>query len=106
MPWLRTLITAIVIVGIAIAAYAYLGNPGPRERDRIVHPAGYSIVKPNGWIAKFVIQPDNGNTRDAIMLGPENWKGLAPSMWVKRLSVTPDSQSLLDAHFVEGSFMG
>jgi hypothetical protein len=111
LPWysprsgvLRLLVPMLVIAIIAGWIYWSTSN-APRESDRVTHPAGYSIVKPRGWVAKMQVKPSE-SCRDAIVLEPEKWISLEPSIWVKRLISPPDMQKLLDSGFVEGEFQG
>ena len=96
------ILVAVALVGWIV--WRATGSGGPREADRVVHPGGYSLIKPSEWIAKVAVKPNAQNTRDSIELEPDKWIGLAPSMWVKRFSQPPDLEKLRAEGFGDGTF--
>ncbi len=101
--FVRVGIVLIVIIAIALGTRALM-DQGPRESDRVRHPAGYSIVAPHGWSPDVVVQSKDPAVRDSITLSPDNWHGVAPYMWVKRLSERPDIAKLSATGFEKGMF--
>src|SRR3954454_6331381 len=89
---IRILIVAVVVGGVGWLLVSSTFSK-PDERNRVVHPTGYSIVHPKDWSPHIAIQPQ-GNALDGITLNPDDWKGLAPSMWVHRLNSPPDPKDL------------
>ena len=111
LPWysprsgvFRIVVPALLIAAFAGWIYSSMSN-APRESDRVTHPAGYSIIKPRGWVARVQVKP-NETVRDSIVLVPEKWLSLEPSIWVKRYLWPPAVQKLLDSGYVEGDFQG
>jgi hypothetical protein len=98
------LVLALAVV--TAGAWYFFRSGGPQERDRVVHPAGYSVVKPRGWIAKIAVRPDAAGVRDSITLEPERWIGLSPSIWVRRLATSPDVQTLQSEGYIRADFPG
>jgi hypothetical protein len=111
LPWYspRSWVWRLLVPALALGALAgwvwWNTAGGPREADRVQHPAGYSIVKPRGWLARMQVKP-NDTARDAITLIPEKWISLEPTIWAKRLLSPPDFEKLHDTGYVEGEFQG
>jgi hypothetical protein len=102
---------ALVIAGVigavllgCVALWWMVVDDRPRERDRVTHPSGYSVIKPRGWIHSNVIRPTSPDLKDQITLAPDQWIGLAPSMWVRRLTTLPDPEKLTADGFAEGTY--
>jgi hypothetical protein len=71
----------------------------PREGDRVVHPVGFSIVRPGNMKADvregaLVFRVDGGRAR------------LAPGMMVRRLDGKEDGMGFREYRLVEGAFQG
>src|ERR1041384_8220649 len=63
----------------------------PQEDHRVVHPLGYSIVKPPGWIERIYREDDGSTMGDAIMLTPttNRFPRFRPSLGVHTFTNTP-----------------
>jgi hypothetical protein len=66
----------------------------PREQDRIVHPLGFSIIKPQGWRERIYVRHDPVPYEDAIRLNPNSKARLTPFYTVRRLVTSPDFEKL------------
>jgi len=105
--WVLRLSIPLLVIGALVGwVYWSMGVGGPREADRVRHPAGYSIVKPGNWEAKIQTKPSE-TMRDGITLQPEKWISLEPSIWARRLLWPPDvEKDLLAKGYLEREFQG
>ena len=94
----------IIVLGVAIGAVVYFTRPQrPREANRIVHPAGFSIIKPEGWSPR-IGKSDGKKARDSIRLDPDRWIGLAPGIWATKHHDGYDEASLKAAGYSPAMF--
>src|SRR4051812_30530842 len=89
---IRILIVAVVVGGVAWLLVSSTFSK-PDERNRVAHPAGFSVVRPKDWSPHVAVKQP-GKSLDEMTLAPNDWKGLAPSMWVRRLDQPPEKQNL------------
>ncbi len=96
---------------LAIVALCYFGfvaasDQSPRERERVIHPGGYSMIRPRDWASNVSISR-SGTRLDGMEFSPVQWKGLPPKIWVRRLSSAPSSAVTQPDHgYVAVTFQG
>lgn len=90
-PVLKMLVVAALLA--AGAAYLYFGGklPRPDERNRVVSPAGYSIIKPPEYEAKISFPSNDRKYKDSIEIRTAQAKALRePRIFVGRFREKPD----------------
>jgi len=93
-------IVSLLVVLLVVGAWMYRKQafrPSPKEADRYSHPAGFSLVLPQGWFAEI----DLGATPQ-IRMYPKEQVGPQISMFVKRISGDKPDTSARD--WSDGSF--
>ena len=99
----------IVIVALSVVAARWYVSKSPRESNRVRHPAGYSVIYPDGWSPDM--RHGSGNTapgipptRDFIYLSPVHYLGQEPALFVKRLIHAVDVTALKAEGWTDGTF--
>src|SRR5437867_2981008 len=70
-----TVIVAVLVLYAVFDIGLFYGPwpwQSPREKDRVVHPAGFSIIKPQGWKERISMRSNAGHREDAIRLNPNS----------------------------------
>jgi len=95
-----------MVVGLGVAGallYALIDiglfyGPWPwqsaKESNRVTHPAGFSIIKPQGWKERIYVRSNSVLAEDAIRLFPNSKARLTPFYSVHRLPTSPDISKL------------
>jgi len=104
---IRSLVGDIVIAALVLVAALFLYavfdiglfySPwpwqSPREQDRAVHPSGFSIIKPWGWVERIHVRRDPVPPDDSINLLPNSKTRITPSYHVRRLTSSPDTERM------------
>ena len=104
-------ISAVVIIVVAVVAAHWYVSDTPRERNRVRHRAGYSVIHPEGWSPDMRHGSGDGApgippTRDLIYLSPDHYLGPEPSLYVKRLVGAVDPTVLKKEGWTDGTFQG
>jgi hypothetical protein len=84
----------------------YLPKEAPVEKNRVAHPAGYSLVSPPGWTMRIVsIEPFMKDyvTDQFVLEGPQPDE-LKPTLTIQRLG--PAGQRQWDAFAKSGAIIG
>jgi hypothetical protein len=93
----------VVVVVVALLLYAMIDiglfyGPwpwqSPREQDRVVHPSGFSIIKPRGWKERIGVRHDPVLPYDYISLYPDSKARITPFYSVQRLVTAPDAERM------------
>jgi hypothetical protein len=104
---LRLSVIACAIGALVLYIWAFSGLGKPREKLRVYHPTGYSIIAPPGWISIPRKPALERYLADSLTLEPERSIGKVPRLFVGSFSGTPDVTELLRTkQLFEGSFMG
>lgn len=102
------LITIVIIVFICSAVVLFLlplkdylypwPSPPPKEQNRVFHPAGFSIVKPDKWLSKIRVKGEpefqSKNLKivtkvDSIFIYPDTKARFPDTLTVKKYSQKP-----------------
>ena len=66
----------------------------PREHDRVVHPSGFSIIRPRGWRTRVYVRQNPLPPDDFINLTPGSMARITPCYSVHRLPKAPDTEPM------------
>src|SRR5262245_14261987 len=89
------LVMAVVAVVLLVLTSLPNGPPwipeqAPQENRRVVHPLGFSVVKPPGWFEKIFRDDDHHTMGDAVYLLPTtNRVRFRPYLRVDTFTNTP-----------------
>jgi hypothetical protein len=104
-PAIRALILLAFCGGIAWWIFWPRGLPPPNEKDRTMHPAGYSIIVPAEWEARVDETTADAIAKDRLHLRPIREGYNQPEILVTRLRRPPDAAQLkLQEQFHDGEF--
>jgi hypothetical protein len=92
---------AVIVVTLFICAAIDMGlfyGPwpwqSPREQDRVVHPSGFSIIKPQGWKERISVRHDPVPECDSINLQPNSKARITPFYSVRQLATAPNIERM------------
>lgn len=100
-PWLgllaviavASIVASVMLPKLSGISYGapWLPNKPPQENHRVVHPKGFSIIPPPGWVVKIADSGNDDISGFSIAMTPGS-KGLryAPGLRVKILETAPD----------------
>jgi len=98
----------VIVSALIIAYFAYVSlTPeigSPDESRRIKHPAGFSIVVPEGYQSSVVI--GDARTDDSIRCVPIKVEGRYGEFTVTRYARPPANEKMEKDGYVAGTFMG
>lgn len=97
-------IAGVIFLETIISPYPNVEQP-PAEANRVVHPTGFSIVKPGR--TRALVTSDSSVSIDQITILPDG--GLSrytPGLYASRLREAPDLSRLAREGFQAGSFQG
>jgi hypothetical protein len=103
-----------VICVIAVAQFIFLSRiispypdvqRAPAEANRVIHPAGFSIVKPGS--TRAIVEVASSDGEDSITILPDGGRSrYTPILSVRRLGQPPDLSQLERDGFKGGAFQG
>jgi hypothetical protein len=104
-PVLRAVAIIVIFAGVMAFVFWPRGLPAPREENRTMHAAGYSIILPPQWDARADADPKDGYAKDRLLLRPVQVGHWQPEISVARLRKSPDAAALkANEHFRDGRF--
>jgi hypothetical protein len=97
-------VAQVIFLSLIVSPYPSVRQP-PAETNRVVHPAGFSIVKPGRTRAIVATASSVGN--DQISILPDGGRSrYTPGLYVRRLREAPDLPQLEREGFQAGTFQG
>lgn len=75
----------LLFVVLVIAIAWFTSDRGPREADRVTHPAGYSVIPPKGFDATMETTLNDPKALDRMRMWPIKFLGDMPSVIITRL---------------------
>lgn len=88
----KVFVIVLVVVAVCVAALVAWYQPSlppPAEAHRVFHPAGFSVVVPQGWEAHRLFKDARGNDVAALRSYPARSTGSQPEMTVTKLNTPP-----------------
>src|SRR5205814_2387036 len=82
------------------------GLPPPQEKDRTIHPAGYSIIVPPEFEAILGVGAGDNVTKDQIQIRPIKPRMWEPGMRIARLRQAPLADVLKRGGYKDSTFLG
>ena len=111
LRWLEVAVVLAVVAGVSLVLLQSL-SPAPRvsrppdESDRVVHPQGYSIIRPVDTEVHVSTEP-SGDSLDLLRVTPGGPGRYNTSVTVARLAEAPDTRQLQEREgFRLASFQG
>lgn len=100
-------VVAVAAIIVSFVLYAVLRPPigRPAESRRLSHPAGFSIVVPEGW-ERHLIERTNGRGADSIAMLPEKAVGAPGFLKAIKLPTTPTEADLSKGNYSQGLVAG
>lgn len=94
----------VIFISTIVSPYPAVGEP-PAEADRVVHPTGFSIVKPGR--TRAIVQTASSIGDDAINILPDGGRSrYTPMLNVRRLCEPPDLSRLDRDGYQAATFQG
>jgi hypothetical protein len=106
-PGIRAVILLAFVGGIVLWIFWPRGLPPPDERNRTMHPAGYSIIMPPEWEPRIDTKSMDAVGKDRLHLRPIRSGYWQPEITVVRLRNPVDEKALKEQQqFKDGDFQG
>ena len=103
----KALILLLFLCGLAGYIFWPRHLGAPDEKNRVMHPEGYSIIAPLQWEARMDVKSGDAYAKDRMHLRPIREGLWQPEILIVRLAKPPDAAKLKETgHFQEANFQG